>query len=512
MERISFIDLGSNSVRFVISEISSAGSYSLIYQEKESIRLSENMWGENKLTEEAMSRAIRSLKAFAHMAEAMESNKTYAVATAAVRLAKNGDDFIARVRKKTGFNLHCISGEEEARLGFLGVINTVDLEDFVIFDLGGASTEVTLVNNRQPVKSVSLPIGALTLTGNFQKGDEMGEKEYEKMVNAIQDILNDNKWLHDLKLPLLGIGGTAKKKKKMDQRRINYPVTRLHNYEVPRERFHDIVEMVKDKPLAQRKKIPGLSSERADIIVAGLAIVEELINYLDADRLVVGGCGLREGLFYDYYGQEYMGGNPIINDILIHSAENVLLGINKRELIHGKYVSQLANTLFEQMEPMHGFGERFQKLLTVSALLHDIGKKVNYYNHARHGAYVLINSNLYGISHVEQALCGFIVMNSHGLLTKEYRNFIYGQLMTGEDKSVGQKLSAILALAEALDESHEQFVTSLATTIKENQIIITAWIRKDCDTSVANAAVEKAVKIFKKEFKKQLVVQWKESL
>ena len=96
MERISFIDLGSNSVRFVISEISSAGSYSLIYQEKESIRLSENMWGENKLTEEAMSRAIRSLKAFAHMAEAMESNKTYAVATAAVRLAKNGDDFIGK--------------------------------------------------------------------------------------------------------------------------------------------------------------------------------------------------------------------------------------------------------------------------------------------------------------------------------------------------------------------------------------------------------------------------------
>ena len=84
--------------------------------------------------------------------------------------------------------------------------------------------------------------------------------------------------------------------------------------------------------------------------------------------------------------------------------------------------------------------------------------------------------------------------------------------MTGEDKSVGQKLSAILALAEALDESHEQFVTSLATTIKENHIIVTAWIRKDCDTSVANVAVEKAVKIFKKEFKKQLVVQWKESL
>ena len=167
MERIAFIDLGSNSVRFVIYEISDTGSYRLLYQEKDSIRLSENMWGDHKLTQEAMNRALVSLQSYVHMAKAFEVDTIKAVATAAVRLANNGDEFINLVKQDTGLELECISGVEEARLGFLGVINTIGLKDFVIFDLGGASTEVTLVRNRQIEKSVSLPIGALTLTGTY---------------------------------------------------------------------------------------------------------------------------------------------------------------------------------------------------------------------------------------------------------------------------------------------------------------------------------------------------------
>ena len=270
MERIAFIDLGSNSVRFVIYEISDTGSYRLIYQEKNSIRLSENMWGNHKLTEPAMNRALVSLQSYVHMAKALEVNSIKAVATAAVRLAKNGDEFIETVKRETGLDLECISGEEEARLGFLGVINTIGLKDFVIFDLGGASTEVTLVRNRQIEQSVSLPIGALTLTGTYQKGDEFTDKEYNKMIKAIRKAIEEQPWLKNTKMPLLGIGGTARNIAKMDQRKLSYPITKLHNYEIPYHRFTELLDEVRSKPLAQRKKINGLSSERADIIIAGI--------------------------------------------------------------------------------------------------------------------------------------------------------------------------------------------------------------------------------------------------
>ena len=195
MKRIAFIDLGSNSVRFVIYEISKTGSYRLIYQEKNSVRLSENMWGTQKLTNEAMERSLRSLKAFVHMAEAMDVDTIKAVATAAVRLAKNGDIFIKTVKEQTGLDLECIAGEEEARLGFLGVINTIGLKDFIIFDLGGASTEVTLVRDRHIAEVISLPIGALTLTGTYQKGEEYTPKELEKMTKAVRNVIKEHTWL-----------------------------------------------------------------------------------------------------------------------------------------------------------------------------------------------------------------------------------------------------------------------------------------------------------------------------
>lgn len=508
MERIAFIDLGSNSVRFVIYEISDTGSYRLIYQEKDSIRLSENMWGNHELTEDAMLRALSSLQTFVHMAKAMEVDSIKSVATAAVRQAKNGQAFIKRVKEETGLELECISGEEEARLGFLGVINTIGLKNFVIFDLGGASTEVTLVKNRTIQHSVSLPIGALTLTGTYQKGDEFTEKEYHKMVKAIKTAIAEHTWLRNAKVPLVGIGGTARNIAKMDQRKLSYPITKLHNYEIPYHRFMELLDEVKSKPLAQRKKISGLSSERADIIIAGMTIVEELFNYVNGKTLVVGGSGLREGLFYDYYGKHYLGGNPIIGDILIHSAENVLLGMTKYELIHAKYVCKLADTLFSQWKSLHRADAPLRRCLQVAALLHDIGKRVNYYSHARHGCYMLVNSNLYGMSHIEQALSAFLVMNSHGLTPKEYKNFLYGKLLDEDQRSIGQKLSIILAIAEALDESHEQLIKGISSTIKQDEVTLVITYPKGRNIAVTQAAVHKLEKSFKKEFKHILHIEW----
>lgn len=508
MERIAFIDLGSNSVRFVIYEISDTGSYRLIYQEKNSIRLSENMWGNHKLTEPAMNRALVSLQSYVHMAKALEVNSIKSVATAAVRLAKNGDEFIETVKRETGLDLECISGEEEARLGFLGVINTIGLKDFVIFDLGGASTEVTLVRNRQIEQSVSLPIGALTLTGTYQKGDEFTDKEYNKMIKAIRKVIEEQLWLKNTKMPLLGIGGTARNIAKMDQRKLSYPITKLHNYEIPYHRFTELLDEVRSKPLAQRKKINGLSSERADIIIAGMSIVYELFNYVNCKTLVVGGSGLREGLFYDYYGHNYLGGNPIIPDILIHSAENVLLEMTRHELVHAKYICRLADTLFEQWWSLHKGDNALRRCLQVASLLHDIGKRVNYYSHARHGCYMLVNSNLYGMTHIEQAFSAFLVMNSHGLTPKEYKNFLYGKLLDDEQRSIGQKLSIILAIAEALDESHEQLVMNLDSRISPDEVRLIIQYPKHRDIDITKGAVEKLVKPFKKEFKRQLEIEW----
>lgn len=512
MERLALIDLGSNSVRFVISEIADNGSYRLIYQEKESIRLSEGMWETNYLTEAAMKRAINALQVFSHMAEIMKTTHVYAVATAAVRFSRNGKAFIKRVYEETGITLTCISGEEEARLGFLGVINTIGLDNFVLFDLGGASTEVSLVENRQVVRSVSLPMGALTLTGMFQHGTELTTKEYDIMIAHIQMLLEDEPWLKQIGWPLVGIGGTARNMAKIDQRSHEYPIAKLHNYELKYSRIVEILELVTSKSLAQRRKIPGLSQERADIIVAGAALIQQLSKYVGAKSMYIGGSGLREGLFYDYYGKHYMNTSGVIDDILMHSAENVLLSMPQNDLDHVKYTANLADTIFEQWQSLHGCNERIRKLLMVAALLHDMGKQINYYSHARHSAYMLVNSNLYGISHVEQAICAFIVMNSHGYTNKLYKTSEYAKLLGSGHKTIIAKMSLILSVAEAIDESHEQLAVSVSSVITDREVVLTVWTKKQVNALIAMAAVDKLTKSFKKEFKKELLVEWKERL
>lgn len=510
MERVSFIDLGSNSVRFVIIEIADNGHYRMIYQEKEAIRLSQGMWENNCLTTEAMNRAIRVLRGFAHMADVMEVTSVYAVATAAVRLAHNGVAFMERVKEETGFELHCIAGEEEARLGFLGIINTLALEDFISFDLGGASTEISLVRQRRIVESVSLPIGAVTLQGLYPTADAVDPTTLTQMKTYVEDIMEKYTWLKNAKLPLVGIGGTARNLAKIDQRRDDYPIDKVHNYAISKDRLKSLFSLVRGKNVNQRRKIPGLSSERADIIVAGTVIIEVLMHYTRAKIMIVGGSGLREGLFYDYYGKHYGQGKASFDNILMHSTENILLGLSHNDWTHGHYVKALADKLYQEWKPILDCPPRDRQLLTVASLLHDIGKEINYYSHARHGAYILVNSNLYGITHEEQAMSALMVMNSHGISSKSYRHFSYAKLLSPNDIKRVQRLSILLALAEGLDETHEQFVVDFISRIEDKVVHLCIRTKKECNTSRAQSVIAKLSKSFRKEFKRDLLVQWEE--
>ncbi len=518
MKRVALIDLGSNSVRFVISEITDSGSYRLVYQQKESIRLSEGMWTHQMLTKPAMERAIKTLKALSHMSKAMGVTEIQGIATAAVRLATNGNSFIRRVYAETGIPLRAISGEEEAYLGFLGVVNTIGLDDFIVFDLGGASIEISLIENRQLKKSVSLPMGALVMTGQFKTGHEFISAEYEAMVRHIQEVLHRESWLKHTKLPLIGIGGTARNIAKMDQREKNYPIPKLHNYKVKKAGMEALFHRVKETPWEERKKISGLSAERADIIVAGMAIIMELMEYTKASSMIVSGCGLREGLFFQYYGANYseekyglpcLQKNGIVDDIVTHSTLNVLRSFTPHDVDHSLYIAKLAKQIYKQWKELMPEGERLKLILKVASLLHDLGKKINYYSHARHSAYMIINSNLYGLSHREQLLSAFIASYSHGANSKFIKQSPYLSVLKEGDREMIQKLSFPLALAEAFEESHERTIRSFQTYITDKQIDMYVKVNELSHIPMVEMAIEKLKKQCKKEFKRELVIHWK---
>lgn len=215
----------------------------------------------------------------------------------------------------------------------------------------------------------------------------------------------------------------------------------MHNYKVKKASIGELFAKIKETPRGERKKISGLSSERVDIIVAGMAIIVELMEFTKASAMIVSGCGLREGLFFQYYGQHYLKNKGMIDDIVTHSTLNMLRAFTPHDVEHAQYISGLADMLRKQWKSIMPKGDRLKIVLKVAALLHDLGKQINYYSHARHSAYMIINSNIYGLSHREQLISAFVAAFSHGVNSKFLKQSPYLSILKDGDRDIINKLS-----------------------------------------------------------------------
>lgn len=507
MERVAIIDMGSNSIRFIVMQIAENHSYRLEYQQKEAIRLGRGMSETGKLNPAGVKRALECLKVYRHMMEVLKVTKCIAVATAAARNAKDGQAFIERIKRETGIEIAVISGEREAYLGYLGVVNTIAEDHYLQFDLGGASIEVSLVAHRQIVESVSVPIGAVTVTDAFNLSDKVTSAAIERCRTFIQEKYAAMiPWAKGVNLPIIGVGGTVRNLAKMDQAHTNYQLARIHNYIIPRKRFDENCNAILKSSLANRRRMRGLSAERADIIVAGALIIRCLVEFAGGHDLIVSGCGLREGVFYEYYGEKY-GQGPVMDDILRASVKNYL-GTTECQMEHLARVKELSLSLFDQLRPLHKAGKRERELLEVAASLHDAGKIINYYEHARHSAFIIAHAPIYGMRQKEQLIASFIAGFHHGISNKIMRSYRYAMMLNQDDWQLVRRLSLLLALSEAADVTYEGIVESFEVTNDEEGVVLAVRGGKGASHSAADFEMKTYAKQFKKEYGKPLIILW----
>lgn len=508
MERIAIIDLGSNSIRFIIMQIGEHGAYKLIYQEKKSIRLAEGMTLTSRLlTEEAQQRALSCLAVYSHIIEVQKIKKVLAVATAAVRNAINGASFLKRVRMSTGIPMTIISGKAEAALGFSGVSHTIDQKDFLLFDLGGASVEISLVKNKKRIHSISIPIGAVTLTEMFQSSREVNQDKIETIQRFIQNVLSKVEWFPSEPLPVIGIGGTVRNLAKIHQRAVNYPLPKLHNYRFTVEDVFEEVRMITGKSYEERQKISGLSSERADIIIAGALVIQEILRKAKASYLTISGCGLREGLFFHYYDPIYDKNGDKQHDMLRCSVQNYLDTLPITYDFHTKYVTATALAMFDQWQKVHKLDPRMRDILAAAARLHDIGNLINYYSHARHSCYMTANAHIFGWTHSEQVMCALICAFHHGYSGKYLKANGQAHILTAAQMRQVRILSLFLAMAEGLDESQEHCITRVICISYKAAMDLRVYTDRE-NFDVPAHATASLVKDFEKTFHLPFRIQW----
>ena len=501
-QRIGIIELGSNSARLIIVEIASNGAYKLIYHQKETVRISQDADKNQQLQPAAMARGMALLQTFSQLCKLHQTDTILSVGTAAIRNTHNGADFIRAVEQQTGIAIKIISGETEAKLGYLGAINTLAVTDAVLFDLGGGSTELTLIRNRQAEKFISLPFGAVTLTERFNLQNKPTKAQLVSLDKFIAEQLNDIPWLKDLSVPLIGIGGTARGIGKMEQKRNKYPLLRLHNYRTSARAFKSLWQDVKVMSAEQRRKIPGLSNDRADIILGGLAIVKNFFERIQSKQLIISSCGVREGLFLQYYLSS-RGQGDTLADPLEQSIHNTLLSYPSNTT-HAYHVAKLANDLFQDWQEEFHLNSSDQILLRVAAVLHDIGVNIHYYDHARHSAYLIQNAHLFGLSHRQQFTASLIVCWHHGFSSKTSSNKIYNEVLDEKSWQTARKLALLLALAESLDATKTSSVTKVTTifTNKQAQLVL----ETENSIPLELQSINKHNKWFKKETGLELLV------
>ena len=506
-ERVAVIDIGSNSARLALLEVYPDRAFKLVDELRETLRLGEQLDADGNLTPEAIDRTLEISRVLARFCTAHRVTHVIGVATSALRRAVNGPAIVDRIQSETGLRVNIISGDEEAHYDYVAAVNSSAVADCVAVDIGGGSVQIVRAQERVATHKISLPLGSITLTTAHLNRDKPGNKQLRALEKHIARSLRPLDWLdgHNTaaaktknggprdrgpagsarelasngKPVLIGIGGTVRNIAKIFRRQTGYPLDLLHGMILPIDAVEEIYAMLRKLTLAERRKVPGLSTKRADIIVAGAAVVCGLARTIGADSLVISGRGLREGLFFNHVlGGELV--EPRVPDPALFSTTNLMRFYNVDEP-HANHVADLALSLFDQLTPLHGLGGGERRLLRIAALLHDVGVAVNYYNHDEHGFYLLTRTGIDGLTHRELLIVACLVAMHNGNVGPLKRWPEYRSLLRKGDVEAVARLGAMLQLSEALDRSESGLVESVTCTLSPKRRDLTLRITADPD-------------------------------
>jgi exopolyphosphatase / guanosine-5'-triphosphate,3'-diphosphate pyrophosphatase len=500
MKRIAVIDIGSNSLRLVLFEIDPSGYYKVIDDLKESVRLGADMKDGVLLSEERMIKAVNTLKSFKTFCDEVNADEIITVATEAVRKSENKDYFIEMVRQKTALEVRVLSGYEEAYYDSIGVINSMYVDNALVIDMGGSSTELVWIQNNQMKEYATLPIGAVNLTQRFNLEDIIYPNMEEELKDFLKNTYTSVPWLFNVHFnEVIGIGGTVRNIGKIDRKNKRYSLDVHHNYELTAEDVHSIYNSVRSKNLKQRRKIDGLSMDRADIFAAPVCAINTLLELLKVNTFIVSGKGLREGLLYNYILQHY---GPI-DDMLDFSIRNVLLRHNvDRE--HAQNVYKLTNMLFQQLQPLHHLDETFNNIVKTAAMLHDCGMSIRYYDHHKHSFYIILNSEINGLSHKKLIMSAYAA-SAHRSNDFDVNVFQFHSIISKLDLINVEKIGALLRISESLDKSMSGLVENIECTINTDSVTLKVYSKADITLEIEET--KKAVSYFYDVYDKELLIE-----
>jgi len=502
--RLAAIDIGSNSVRLMVAEPLRGGTYRILDEEREPTRLGRELSSTGKLAPEAVEQTLAALRRFKQIADGFQVDELRTIATCAVREATNGPEFCRRAKQELGIDIDVISAVREARLAFYSVERAFDLtgKNVVVADIGGGSTELILASGNVIEAMFTTPLGAVRLTEMYGNGGA-ADAQYEKLVKAIDQHLRKlvPKPYFAPHL-LIGSGGTFTNLAEMIMAVKGQGNLPSRGYTVSHAELSHLLDRLRKMPVKVRRGVPGLSPDRADIIVAGLTVIDRLMRHFQVNLLQVHNRGVRDGLILTMIekGQGAQEQDPHDRQAAIERFATACGG----EPEHGRQVARLAGRIFSQLAKLYNMDPADQSLLESAARLQDVGYLINYDQHHKHSYHLILHSGLAGFAPRELQLIANVARYHRGSKPKKkHANF---QQLPPEDQLKVRQMAAILRLAGGLDRSHSGMVRDVE--VRKNHDCLEMFITAAENPEVDLWGARRRSKMFQKVFHTRVAIEW----
>ena len=507
MPTFAAIDIGSNSVRLKISRLQ-AGRLKEIHEDREVTRLGEGVFSGGLLSPEAMSQTVRVLRRFHRATQECGTDSVRVVATAALRDARNSRTFLEWVRSTTGWTIEIISGLEEARLIHLGVVSTgrIAAHSVLLVDLGGGSCELTLSRDGQLRDTISLPLGAVRLTGEFLHHDPPRKNELKRLQEFVaREIARIQDRIRSARAgAVIATSGTAAALAAVASRMARLQ-KRRPSANATREMIRRIAKQITSLPLEQRRKVPGIGPRRAEIISAGAVVFAELLERCHLEGFRYSELGLRDGILAQMaaeYDRSTRSGRAVESErweSIKRAVEHYRVDLN-----HAMHVRDSALLLFSSLTSVHHLPLEYREWLSAAAMLFEVGDYVNRNGHHRHTYYIIANSEILGYTPQQRRIIGSIAR----YLGKSRPTPGDGPMsaLSPEEQEHVTKASVLLRIARALNMGRSQSVGSVAVSARSGKVSMKLTPRGKASVDLEVWSIEKDRAYFREVFGRELSV------
>ena len=442
--------MGSGSARAVVMRVNDGGGIEVIAQQSMNLDLMSHVGPDGFLSPEGVANTLDAIEDFVMVCLGYGVETINAVGTAALRESGNVSSITAAAFRRFGVNLRIISGQEEAVYCFIGAVHGLPVDHGLLADIGGGSMELAQFADRSLEKACSLPLGSLRISNMFRLTDRPAPEDLAEACGHVRRVLAE------AEVPrlrprgtLIGSGGSIRLLSKLDRRRWPYPILRMHGYRIDAQPLRELTEELSRADRAERMGMSGMNPGRAHSVVGGAVVAQVLMEYSEANGILVSGQGLREGLARH---PEPLPANgryslPGRSRVRFAGLMDLLSRFAPRFSQRGRRRAAFARRIATQA--WRGRHRRLNNSVQCAALLLDIGSAMDFYNRLNRAAAVVVRSDLPGFTHRESAqIAGVMLVAERGRLPRQFRQ---SQALTVGDKRRLGQAAAVLLLADELE-------------------------------------------------------------